>query len=97
MRVQTTSTIVLPITLRGTGDFSAYESQAQLLQGMFFGLALCMLLYSLAHWASLRDTLRVLAHTDPLTGLPNRRGLQIHLGAALRDAAPQREQVYAAG
>jgi len=30
---------------------------AQLLQGMFFGLALCMLLYSLTHWASLRDTL----------------------------------------
>lgn len=24
---------------------------------MFFGLALCMLLYSLEHWASLRDTL----------------------------------------
>jgi diguanylate cyclase (GGDEF)-like protein len=57
MRVQTTSTMVLPITLRSAEDFSARESTAQLLQGMFFGLALCMLLYSLAHWASLRDTL----------------------------------------
>ncbi|MCV2218515.1 diguanylate cyclase [Thauera sp. Sel9] len=57
MRVQTTSTMVLPITLRSAEDFTAHESQAQLLQGMFIGLALCMLLYSLAHWTSLHDTL----------------------------------------
>jgi diguanylate cyclase (GGDEF)-like protein len=31
-----------------------------------------------------RDTLRALADTDALTGLPNRRGLQAHLDAALR-------------
>ena len=30
-----------------------------------------------------RDAMRSLAHTDPLTGLPNRRGLNAALGAAL--------------
>lgn len=34
------------------------------------------------------DALRSLAHTDPLTGLPNRRGLQAALAAALPGAAP---------
>lgn len=34
------------------------------------------------------ESLRSLAHTDPLTGLPNRRGLQAALAAALPDAAP---------
>ena len=35
------------------------------------------------------ETLRTLAHTDALTGLPNRRGLQNRLADALRDARPQ--------
>lgn len=35
-----------------------------------------------------RDAMRILAHTDPLTGLPNRRGLQLALGAALQTATP---------
>ncbi len=34
------------------------------------------------------DALRSLAHTDPLTGLPNRRGLQAALSAALPAARP---------
>jgi diguanylate cyclase (GGDEF)-like protein len=37
-----------------------------------------------------RDTLHSLAHTDPLTGLPNRRGLGQALAAALADCAPDR-------
>jgi diguanylate cyclase (GGDEF)-like protein len=57
LRVQTQSSMVLPITLRTAADFSAQESRAQLLQGLIAGLALCMLLYSLAHWFSLRDRL----------------------------------------
>jgi diguanylate cyclase (GGDEF)-like protein len=32
---------------------------------------------------------RLLAHTDALTGLPNRRGLQQHLAAAVARATPQ--------
>lgn len=55
LRVQTRSTMVLPITLRTHDGFAAHESQAQLLQGLQAGVALCMLLYSLAHWVSLRD------------------------------------------
>jgi diguanylate cyclase (GGDEF)-like protein len=35
------------------------------------------------------ETLRTLAQTDALTGLPNRRGLQQHLGALLPQARPQ--------
>jgi diguanylate cyclase len=37
-----------------------------------------------------REALRSLAHTDPLTGLPNRRGLQLELDAALPRASPER-------
>jgi GGDEF domain-containing protein len=35
------------------------------------------------------ETMRALAQTDALTGLPNRRGLQQHLAAALPRATPQ--------
>ncbi|KRC24729.1 diguanylate cyclase [Acidovorax sp. Root217] len=37
-----------------------------------------------------RDAMRSLAHTDPLTGLPNRRGMQIALKSALEQCTPQR-------
>ena len=37
-----------------------------------------------------RDRMHALAHTDPLTGLPNRRGLQQALQAALPRATPER-------
>ncbi len=37
-----------------------------------------------------RDAMRSLAHTDPLTGLPNRRGMQIALNSALQQCAPDR-------
>ncbi|QNP59376.1 diguanylate cyclase [Paenacidovorax monticola] len=36
-----------------------------------------------------RDTLHSLAHTDPLTGLPNRRGLHVALGNSLLRCGPQ--------
>jgi diguanylate cyclase (GGDEF)-like protein len=57
VRVQTSSSMVLPITLRTPEAFTVQESQAQLLQGIVVGLGLCMLLYSLTHWVSLRDRL----------------------------------------
>ena len=55
MRVQTTSSMVLPMTLRTPDDFTAHESGTHLLQGIILGLGLCMLIYSLTHWISLRD------------------------------------------
>ncbi|MCB1997835.1 MAG: GGDEF domain-containing protein [Burkholderiaceae bacterium] len=38
-----------------------------------------------------RDTLRSMAHTDPLTGLPNRRGLPEQIEQRLRDARADRQ------
>ena len=55
LRVRTQSSVVLPITLHTAASFTAHESQEQLVQGVIVGLALCMLLYSLSHWVSLRD------------------------------------------
>ena len=57
MRVQTQSSLVLPITLRTTEDFTAHESREQLVQGIALGLARCMLLYSLTQGVGLRDTM----------------------------------------
>ena len=57
LRVQTQSSMVLPLALRTPEDFMAHESHAQMLQGLIAGLALCMLMYSLSHWFSLRDRL----------------------------------------
>ena len=55
VRVQTLSSLVLPITLRTPEAFTERESQVQLAQGVILGLALCMLIYSLTHWVNLRD------------------------------------------
>jgi diguanylate cyclase (GGDEF)-like protein len=55
LRVQSLSSLVLPMTLHTPEAFTAHESRGQILQGLMAGLALCMLIYSLAHWISLRD------------------------------------------
>ncbi len=55
VRVQTLSSMVIPITLLTPEAFTEHESRVQILQGMIGGLALCMLLYSLLHWVNLRD------------------------------------------
>ena len=57
LRVHTQSSLVLPMTLRTPESFTANESLAQMVLGIIVGLALCMLLYSLTHWFSLRDAL----------------------------------------
>ncbi|MBA4177625.1 MAG: GGDEF domain-containing protein [Leptothrix sp. (in: Bacteria)] len=56
LRVQTKSSMVLPITLRTPAGYTSHESASQLLLGAIFGLGLCMLVYSLMHWVSLRDS-----------------------------------------
>jgi hypothetical protein len=55
LRVQTLSSLVLPIKLLTPQAFTEQEWQVQIVQGMILGLALCMLLYSLLHWFNLRD------------------------------------------
>jgi len=55
LRVQTLSSALVPMTLRTEASFTAYESRVQIVQGLLFGVALCMLMYSLLHWLNLRD------------------------------------------
>ena len=57
LRVQTQSSAVLPITLRTPEAFTEQESIVQLVQGVIAGLALCLLIYSLMHGVTLRDSL----------------------------------------
>jgi diguanylate cyclase (GGDEF)-like protein len=42
------------------------------------------------HASRERDKLHSLAHTDPLTGLPNRRGLDVTLAAELAHCTPEK-------
>jgi diguanylate cyclase len=57
LRVETTSSMIVPLTLSTPAAFHAREANAQMLQGLMAGAALCLLLYSLAQWASLRDAM----------------------------------------
>lgn len=55
LRVQTLSSTVVPVTLRTEASFTRHEARVQLVQGVIFGVALCMLMYSVLHWLNLRD------------------------------------------
>ncbi len=55
LQVRTQSSLVLPITLSTPLALAERESRVQLVQGMVIGLSLCMLIYSLSHFFSLRD------------------------------------------
>ncbi len=57
LRVQTLGAMVLPITLNKPSAFLARALSEQILQGLFTGLGLCLLLYSLMQWVSLRERL----------------------------------------
>ena len=57
LRVTTRSTMALPITVSAPHAFHAAEAQRQFLQGLMAGAMLCLLLYSLTQWASLRDAM----------------------------------------
>ncbi|SEA43859.1 diguanylate cyclase [Acidovorax soli] len=59
LRVETTGAMVLPITLNKPAAQLSRAVHEQMLQGVLTGLALCLLVYSLAQWASLRDPLFV--------------------------------------
>jgi diguanylate cyclase (GGDEF)-like protein len=55
LRVQTTSSMVLPVSLMTAERYHQREATVQLLQGLFVGIGLCLLIYSIAQWLSLRD------------------------------------------
>ena len=55
LRVATQSAMLLPITLAKPADHHAREADIQLLQGLLIGVTLALLVYSLAHWLSLRE------------------------------------------
>jgi diguanylate cyclase (GGDEF)-like protein len=55
LRVQTTSSMVLPISLLTAERYHQRESRVQLIQGVIAGIGLCLLIYSIAQWLSLRD------------------------------------------
>ena len=59
MRVETSGSMILPMTL---SRFSSFHGQAlgeQLLQGLLTSLGLCLLFYSLLQWISLREPLYI--------------------------------------
>lgn len=55
LRVQTTSSMVLPITLMTAERYHQREARVQMMQGIIVGIGLCLLIYSIAQWLSLRD------------------------------------------
>ena len=57
LRVETLSSMVLPIAFATPAAFHAREAGAQAMQGVAAGLGLCLILYSLTQWVSLRDTM----------------------------------------
>jgi diguanylate cyclase (GGDEF)-like protein len=57
LRVRTRSSMVLPIVLSTPEAFIAAEARSQLLQGLMAGAMLCLLLYSLTQWVSLRESM----------------------------------------
>lgn len=57
LRVQTRSSMLVPISFLREDAFLVQESSRQMLQGLAAGIVLGLLAYSLAHWLSLRDRL----------------------------------------
>ena len=57
LRVATNGPKILPVTFQKPATFYQKALNEQLLQGLIAGLTLCLLLYSLAQWINLRDSL----------------------------------------
>ena len=57
LRVETRGAMVLPITLSKPTAWHKTAIDKQMLQGIQTGLALCLLIYSLAQWINLREAL----------------------------------------
>ena len=59
LRVENKGSMILPITLAKPAAFHAKALGEQMLQGLLTGLALCLLVYSLAQWVTLGEHLFV--------------------------------------
>lgn len=57
LRVQTTSSMILPLRLVKADVFHARETRFQLVQGLAGGIGLCLLMYALSQWAATRDAI----------------------------------------
>ena len=57
MRLRTAGGMIAPITLAQEHQLHPAALREQMLQGMFAGLAMCLVLYSLAQWVTLRERL----------------------------------------
>lgn len=55
IRVRTTSSMIVPISLSTPAAFLAREARAEAFQGVLAGIGLCLLVYSLTLWIVLRD------------------------------------------
>ncbi len=55
LRVQSTSTMVVPLRLAKAEAFHAHEAAVQMLQGIAAGIGLCLVAYALAHWPDSRE------------------------------------------
>lgn len=68
LRVQTTSSMVLPISFMTAERYHQREASVQLLQGVIVGIGLCLLIYSIAQWLSSRD-FTFLAYAVAVSGM----------------------------
>lgn len=59
LRIDTPGAMILPITLNSHSAFHARALNEQMLQGLLTSLVLCLLLYSLLQWVSLREPLYI--------------------------------------
>ncbi|KAB2900407.1 MAG: diguanylate cyclase, partial [Burkholderiaceae bacterium] len=57
LRIETQGAFILPITFNKPAALLQHAVDEQMLQGVLTGLALCLIVYSLAQWVSLRDPL----------------------------------------
>lgn len=57
LRIETTGSMIAPISVLTHAQYALLEAREQVLQGLIAGAGLILLLYSLSHWASTRDML----------------------------------------
>ncbi|MYM67140.1 response regulator [Pseudoduganella sp. FT55W] len=57
LRIENEGAMILPISFSRPASFHGAALNEQMLQGVLTGLSLCLLLYSLAQWATLREPL----------------------------------------
>ncbi len=59
IRIDTPGAMILPITLNSHSAFHQHALNEQMLQGLLTSLVVCLLLYSLLQWLSLRESLYI--------------------------------------